>query len=190
MSRRQPLLKFLLAVIIAIGFANIPVKAAENDLIERAGPRPQTTNGVPHIQIGVAPAPEIKATLLQRVAGLPGVVVRASIISLPGAQGFWIQEDVPLARADVLIRGREFAHVHPDGSLHASLEHQRAVEAVRAGWAVFHPWADQREGWDGFVMLYTPTNPVELDVVFQLVTDSYTFVTGRKVPASDGAAGQ
>ncbi|MEY8099659.1 hypothetical protein AB9F29_19965 [Falsihalocynthiibacter sp. S25ZX9] len=51
-----------------------------------------------------------------------------------------------------------------------------------AGWAVAHPWADQRAGWEGFVMIYTPTTQAELDFVLQLVGGSYTYITGQMLP--------
>ena len=54
-----------------------------------------------------------------------------------------------------------------------------ARAAVEAGWAVAHPWADERPGWEGFVMIYTPNNRDELRVVIGLVKQSYSFVTGR-----------
>jgi len=53
---------------------------------------------------------------------------------------------------------------------------------VQAGWAVAHPWADQRAGWEGFVMIYTPTTQAELDFVLQLVRVSYTYITGQTLP--------
>jgi phospholipase/carboxylesterase len=53
---------------------------------------------------------------------------------------------------------------------------------VQAGWAVAHPWADQRAGWEGFVMIYTPTTQAELDFVLQLVRGSYTYITGQTLP--------
>ena len=74
--------------------------------------------------------------------------------------------------SEVIVGGREFAHLHPDGSLHASLSPERAREAVATGWATPHPWADQREGWEGFVMIYTPQSAEELEVVFHLIVDS------------------
>jgi len=36
-------------------------------------------------------------------------------------------------------------------------------------------------GQEGMVMLYTPLELDELDVVFQLVVDSYNFVTGSSL---------
>ena len=152
---------------------------ATTELAMRTTPIPKTTNGVPHVQIGVEPVPEISEALLTKVAMIPGVDIRKTVISLPGALGFWIKEDVTLARPEVIVGGREFAHIHPDGSLHASLPPVLAKKAVETGWAVSHPWANQRSGWEGFVMIFTPTNLEELDVVLTLVQSSYNFVTGQ-----------
>ena len=170
----------LFVTLLFIGFASGPARADDNPLPQRSGPRPQTTANVPHVQIGINSVPEIDAKLLQLVSTLPGVDVRRTVISLPGAKGFWLDESLPLAHPEVIVGGREFAHVHPDGSLHASLSPKRSREAVAAGWAIRHPWADQRQGWEGFVMLYTPRSEAELNTVFQLIVDSYNFVTGRE----------
>ena len=37
-----------------------------------------------------------------------------------------------------------------------------------------------RPSWEGFVMAFTPGSETELEVVFQLVVDSYPFVSGTK----------
>lgn len=140
---------------------------------------PQTTDGVPHIQIGIAPVPELSEALLRHVAEFPGVSLGDTRISMPGVVGFQFDDGIALARPEVIVGGREFAHLHTDGSLHASLDPALARAAVEAGWAVAHPWAQQREGWEGFVMIFTPTTPSDLDVVIQLVESSYSFVTGR-----------
>jgi phospholipase/carboxylesterase len=100
-------------------------------------------------------------------------------VSLPGAIGFQLDTNMPLANPQAIVGGGEFAHVHPDGSLHASLEPAVAREAVRLGWAIPHPWADQRPGWEGFVMIYTPQTRQELEVVLRLVENSYAYVTGQ-----------
>ena len=72
--------------------------------------------------------------------------------------------------------------MHPDGSLHASLDPDIARKAVAMGWAIAHPWANQRQGWEGFVMIYTPTTQEELGIVIQLVQSSYTYITGQTLP--------
>lgn len=158
--------------------------ADEIDLPKRMAPIPETTNGVPHVQIGIEPVPELSTNLLFRVAQFPGVEIRPTVVSLPGALGFWIGEDVLLAHPEAIAGGREFAHLHPDGSLHASLPPDLAKSAAEAGWAVAHPWADQRKGWEGFSMIFTPRNPEELDVVMNLLMRSYEYVTGQSVEPS------
>ena len=172
--------RFIRNVFAILAFAAaIPALAETVQWPIRTTPRPVTTGGVPHIQIDVKAVPELTAELLRRVENIPDVEIRNTVISLPGAKGFWLADGLPLARPDVIVGGREFAHVHPDGSLHASLHPETARAAVEAGWAVPHPWSDQRPGWEGFVMIYTPASADELEVVFQLVLDSYKFVTGR-----------
>ncbi len=172
--------KFLIAMIaMFLSTAPMEISAQEINLPMRETPRPETTNGVPHVQIGVDADPELSEELLRRVATFPGVMLGETRVSLPGAIGFQLRNDVTLAHPKAIVGGREFAHVHPDGSLHASLSPETARAAVEAGWATPHPWSDQRAGWEGFVMIYTPVSAAELEVVFQLVQSSYAYVTGR-----------
>jgi len=147
----------------------------------REGPRPETTLGVPHIQIGAIVDPELYANLLKRVSNLPFLEIRNTVISLPGAKGFWLLDDLTLAKPEAIIGGREFAHIHPDGSLHASLDPNVARIVIEAGWAVAHPWSNKRPGWEGFVMIYTPTNQREVDTIFRIISDAYEYVTGVKI---------
>ena len=154
-------------------------------LPRRLGPLPLTTGSVPHMQLNVAPLLEVHDELFRRTFEVPDVENRPTIVSLPGARGVWIREGVSLAHPEVILAGREFTHIHPDGSLHTPLPFDRAMEAVDAGWAERHPWADQRDGMEGLVLLYTPQSMDELDVVLQLIVESYNFVTGRDVKPSD-----
>lgn len=167
---------------LLISMAVAPMMTRAESLPIRATPIPQTTDGVPHVQIGVNPVPELAQALMDHVADFPGVNLGPTRVSLPGGIGFQLDDDVALARPDVIVGGREFAHLHSDGSLHASLNPDVALVAIEAGWAIAHPWAKQREGWDGFVMIFTPTTPAELEVVIQLVESSYSFVTGQVLP--------
>ncbi len=150
----------------------------------RTGPRPVTTNNIPHVQIRVEPVQEVNKELFRRVYAIPGIEDRASIISLPGARSMWLSEKLSLEHPEVIVAGREFAHIHPDGSLHISLAPTRAREAVKKGWAIEHPFSN-RKGWEGFVMLYTPQSMDELDVTFQLIVDGFNFVTGQSIKATD-----
>lgn len=148
------------------------------ELPRRISPAPATTNSVPHIQIDVKTDPVLSAALLHQTANIQGVEIRDTVLSLPGAKGFWIIENVKIERPERLIGGREFAHMHPDGSLHASLPPDLAIDAVKRGWATFHPWSTERPGWEGFVMLYTPQSEGELRVILRLIQESYNYLAG------------
>jgi len=156
----------------------------QKTLPKRERPRPPTHQGMPHAQIGIQPVPEIHAELFKYCYSLPYVQNRPTVISVPGARALWLREDLPLAHPEVIARGREFAHIHPDGSLHVSLPPERAREAVEKSWAEPHPLAQYLD-IEGMVMLYTPLDMDELDVVFELILDSYNFVTGRDLSPED-----
>lgn len=154
-------------------------------LPERPGPRIRTTGAVPHMQVGVTVSSGINKKVFQRAFSLPGVENQSTIVSLPGARGLWLNKNITLAHPKAIVSGREFAHIHRDGSLHAPLPYKRALEVDKKGWGERHPWADDRDGWDGFVMIFTPQSEVEADIVFQLIVESYNYVTGKKIKASD-----
>ena len=154
---------------------------------QRAGPRPATLRGMPHMQIGVQPVPEVNAELFRRAFSLSGVQNRPTIISMPGARALWLDENVRLAHPELIVAGREFSHIHPDGSMHLTLPVERAREAIAAGWAEAHPIA-QQIGVDGMVLVYTPRTFDELEVLWTLVLDAYCHVTGRPRPAPDAVA--
>lgn len=138
---------------------------------------------MPHTQIGVQPIPEVNAELHRRAFSLPGVSARPTIISVPGARGLWLDESMELAHPEAIVAGREFTHIHPDGSLHLPLPLDRARQAIEAGWAEPHPIA-RALGVDGLVLVYTPRDVAELEVVWDLVLDSYVHVTGRPRPTA------
>jgi phospholipase/carboxylesterase len=162
-------------VCLALGIG--ATAAMSQDLPSRLSPIPKTTRTVPHVQIGVRPNHTLSNRLLEQVENISGITIRPTVVSLPGALGFWIDEAIPLAHPETIVAGREFAHVHPDGSLHASLPPALAQKAIKSGWAIAHPWATQRAGWEGFVMIYSPSTTEEADVVFDLVKQAFEYVT-------------
>ena len=173
-----------LLIIVTNAFWAIPVSAELRNLPIRENPRPETTDRIPHIQIDVEAVPELSEELLQRVSEIAGVDLRGTIVGRFGSTGFWLHENIKLARPGAIVRGREFAHLHPDGSLHASLPPELAVEAIEAGWAIPHPWAAKNRGLKGFVMIYTPLSKDELEVVFHLIMESYGFITGKNTAST------
>ena len=88
-----------------------PVLAQDIALPMRDGTPPATTNGVPHVQIGVSPVPELSEEMLRQVAEFPGVALEPTRVSLPGAIGFQLAGDVSLAQPQAIVGGREFAHL-------------------------------------------------------------------------------
>jgi phospholipase/carboxylesterase len=132
---------------------------------------------MPHTQIGIEPVPAVNAELYRRAFSLPGVTNRPTVVSIPGARGLWLDEAIPLAHPEVIVAGREFTHIHPDGSMHLTLPADRAREAIAMGWAELHPIARQLD-MDGLVLVYTPRSFDELEVLWALVLDAYEYVTG------------
>lgn len=150
----------------------------------RSNPRPQTTESVPHVQIGVELVPEVHDEMVRKVYAIPGVEDLPSVIG--SWRGLSLSEDVTIRINDAVLGDRELGHIHHDGSLHIFLEPSRADQAVDSGWAVHHPYAIQGQiGWDGFVMLYTPQSLEELDVTFQLIVDAYNYVTAQNYQPSN-----
>lgn len=175
----------LLRISAAVFSALVCTSAVANniELPIRDAERPQTTSGIPHVQLGGVKAdPGLSDALLQSVGDLPGVELGPTRVSLPGAVGFRLSSELELTNPDAIVGGREFAHLHPDGSLHASLAPELARAAVSAGWATPHPWATKRASLAGFVMIYTPQTEMELEVVIRLVRASFSYVTGQDLP--------
>lgn len=154
-------------------------------LPEREGPRRETTGDVPHQQIGAEPVPAVDAELRRRAFMLPGVEDRASALSLPGARGLVLSDDVEIVEPGVLGGNREFAHIHPDGSLHVWLPVELAQEVHRTKWGELHPWTTREGFWDGVAMIYTPESLDELDITMRLLVDAYNFVTGASLTPED-----
>ena len=73
-----------------------PTNAQDVTFPTRDGERPETTNGVPHVQIDVQPVPALSEEMLRQVADFPGVALGATRVSLPGAVGFQLARDVQI----------------------------------------------------------------------------------------------
>lgn len=122
---------------------------------------------------------------MRRVTMLPSMNLRFTAVSLLGATGVWLAEELRLKRSEVIAGGRAFAHIHPDGSLHASVPPERARAAIVKGWAVSHPWAEKRASWAGFVVLFTPQTKEQQEVTSRLIVDGYNFFADKTLTASE-----
>lgn len=126
-------------------------------------------------------APRLRDELAHRVFSLPDVEERPSAISVPGARALWLKDDVIPAGPDVFMIGREFAHLHPepDQSLHMILPEALVEPVVGGGWGELHPVASLGLIPATAVMVFAPRDDQEIEIVYQLVSASYTNAGGR-----------
>ena len=151
------------------------------DLPQRAGPKPRTTATNPHQQVDQNAPPPMQEALFQKAQGLPGVLVRPSMISVKGARAFWLPPALALGPPEAFMIGEEFAHLHPpyDGSLHMRLPFGAIEEVLVKGWGELHPSAPQGFAPGKTVMVFGARDEAELEIVWQILQQSYDFATGR-----------
>lgn len=144
----------------------------------RRGPRPATTPTNPHVQLDQNAPAALQEQLFARVRDLPHVIIGPSLISVPGARGFHIADDVVLP-PDATVIGREIGHLHPpdDGSLHLTLPQDLVEPVVDAGWAELHPVARAGLIPPTTVMVYGPRDDDELEVVWRCVQAAHHHAT-------------
>ena len=149
------------------------------ELPPRSGPKPDTTrpsraHATPHKQISQNAPPDMQEELFARASSLAGVSVGDSLVSVPGARAFHLDEALARGPREAFQRGREFAHLHPvhDGSLHLTLPPDIYEEVLAKGWGEPHPVS-------GTMMIWGPRDPDELQVIWSLVRASYAYAKGE-----------
>jgi hypothetical protein len=140
----------------------------------RRGPRPQTVGPMPHSQVSDQAPRALQEALLRRALEFPGVSEAESLVSVPGARAFVLDEATAGGPPEAFQAGREFAHLHPeqDGSLHMTLPPEIAAEAYGRGWGEPHPIS-------GTPLIYGPRDEQELEGVWLLLRASYEYAVGR-----------
>ena len=150
----------------------------------RKGESPRVTIGIPHIQLDQTADADMLAELSAWVFSLDGVVERPSRASLPGAKALTVAPELTV-RAEAMIVGREFAHIHPQsnggGSLHLRLPADQAQEVVDKGWGVWHPFAIDG-AMPGMVMVFAPRSDEDLEVVKTIIEAA----VAHAIPAPGG----
>ncbi|MGH8728405.1 MAG: luciferase family protein [Burkholderiales bacterium] len=156
------------------------VKKTNFDLKARTGDKPETTKPkrgappTPHSQISQNAPYEFQEALFERIQALPGVSVGKSLVSVPGARAFHLDEALARGPKDAFQRGYEFAHIHPahDGSLHVALPRDAYDKVLAQGWGEPHPIS-------GTMMVFGPRDAEELEIVFGIVRASYDYARGE-----------
>lgn len=151
--------------------------AAFPDMPLRAGPPAVTTGSVPHRQIDPDVVPEVIDDMSARIFALTDIESRPSGI-VDGATALWLRQEFNLGRPECLVQARELGHIHQDGSLHVTVPHGRIPGAAAAGWIEQHPWSATFPGFEAYVMIFSPRDPGEVEIILELVTDGINFVVG------------
>ncbi|MEU0382845.1 luciferase domain-containing protein [Streptomyces chartreusis] len=156
--------------------------ATNTVLPRRPGERPETGRTV-HAQLSQTGPMELHQELWRRMTKLDGVVVGRSHVSLPRSRALHLAPALAEGPDSAFFAGTEFAHLHSvdDSSLHAMLPFACAADAIEAGWAESHPLVRRGLLPHSALMVYGPRDSHELDIVWQLVQQSYAFARGLPV---------
>ncbi|MEM1362144.1 MAG: hypothetical protein AAGF94_10565 [Pseudomonadota bacterium] len=152
-------------------------------LAPRSGPKPETTSRLPHSQQTQHGPDEVIKRLHDWCFALPNIANEDSGISVPGSRALVLHDGVDCNHEAFMV-GREFAHIHPhpdNGSMHVKLAANDAKAVVSAGWGEDHYLVTQGHYPVGLIMVFSPRDAAELEIVKQIVGKSYEFATGEAV---------
>lgn len=149
---------------------------------QREGPLPKTGDHVPHLQLSDKSPPKFVDVLMAwAVKEFPDVREERTRISVSTTRALWLDESVAAAHNDAFMPpegGREFAHVHADGSMHLCVSDEAVVEMVSKSWGEPHPLKDKGVNE---VLCYAPRTPEELEIVKRALMESYRYATGSEL---------
>lgn len=151
----------------------------------RSGPKPKTTSSLPHSQVTQHGPDAVIDNLHAWCFALPDVNEGDSGVSVPGSRALILRDGVD-GNPDAFMVGREFAHIHPhpdNGSMHLQLSAGDVAEVVETGWGESHYLVTQGRLPIGLVMIFSPRDDAELEVVKTIVSRSHAFATGAIRPA-------
>ena len=155
------------------------------NLPNRSGPAPKTTSRIPHSQLNQHGPDDVVEQLHEWCFALPDVNNEHSGISVPGARALVLHKGCDCNHEAFMI-GREFAHIHPhpdSGSMHLNVSAEDAGEIFSAGWGEDHFLVTMGHFPKGLIMVFSPRDIAELEVVKKIVARSYEFATGSTVAA-------
>jgi hypothetical protein len=144
----------------------------------RRGAPPRTTPAYPHEQLTQSGTVALRQRLHERAGALPGVVEGSNGASAPDIRTFLLEPEYAEGPREAFLAGGEFAHLHPDGSLHLTLPRELGDEIVVQGWGEVHVDAGVRRGSPIFMMIYAPRDEDELEAVWRIFRMSYEFALG------------
>jgi len=109
----------------------------------------------------------------------PKVRKEPTRISVPTSIAMWLDENEVVGHIDAFMPpagGREFTHLHLDGSIHTVVDTDTEEEIIRKNWGVRHMYYNQgvKE-----ILVYAPRNQKELEILKLIVIKSYEYATGK-----------
>ena len=111
----------------------------------------------------------------------PKVRMEPTRISVPTSIAMWLDENESVGHSDAFMPpsgGREFTHLHLDGSIHTVVGTEVEDEIINNKWGVRHMYYDRgvKE-----ILMFAPRNEVELEIVKTVVIKSYEYASGKSL---------
>lgn len=160
------------------------------ELFQRTGPRPLTSEGIPHQQLDQNPDPSVYALVEAGWADIPGTVQGPSGVSVPGASALFLPQCPACNDRYGFIHGREFAHLHParDGSFHMALAPDDLQCVLARGWGELHPWVPSGRVLPNVAMVFAPRDKREVQLVLEITAASMHNACRGHLPITKGNA--
>ncbi len=151
------------------------------NLPERNGETPQIGKTPPQLQFSDKSPRDIYQKFHDWMfSTFPKVRKEPTRISVPTSTAMWLDENENVGHIDAFMPpsgGREFTHIHLDGSFHTVVNTDVENEIITKKWGVRHMYYDQgvKE-----VLVYAPRNEGEIEIAKTIVIKSYEYATGKK----------
>lgn len=153
----------------------------EINLEIRKGQRPNTIGPMPHMQTNQQSSREIYNKLSHSLFSIMDIIEKPSRMSLPGAKGLFVQNKENIKSHIIKQSNGELGHIHPDpelGSLHLFVDLNLAKKIVEKEWGEYHPLNEKGVMPPNLVMIYSPRDEFEINIIESFVKNSYNFALG------------
>jgi hypothetical protein len=156
------------------------VPAGLRTLPVRSGARPAVDVRYPCLQADQHSPGAIRSRLLASAAALREVTIAPTELSVPGV-ALVLAERLARGKPEAFVRGREFAIVRTDGSVHVNLDPHCGQLLLDASWATIHPLARYMAGVlpPQSLVVYAPRDESELRVAADVLAAAHCFAVGR-----------